>query len=154
MMETCEEIVSLLKLKPHPEGGFFAQVVEVGALTDHVEPKYHGRPCFSHIYYCLEPGAKSKIHRLDADEMFHHYMGSSMTIVELRDDGHITTTVLGKNLRAGECLCHLVPAGTWFRMNVQEPGPFSLVGCTVSPAFRWDGFLVGSTEELRSLFPQ
>lgn len=153
-METCEDIVCLLKLKPHPEGGFYAQVVEGGVRTNHVEPEYHDRPCFSHIYYCLAPGDKSRIHRLDADEMFHHYIGSSMTINELRSDGQVITTVLGKDLRAGESLCHLVPAGTWFRMSAQERGSFSLVGCTVSPSFRWDGLTMGSTEELRSQFPQ
>ena len=153
-MDECDYIVSFLKLQPHPEGGFFASAVEGGSQQKLVEAGTVGRPCFSHIYYFLPSGEKSQVHCLDADEILHHYIGGSMTIQELRTGGELVTTVLGKDLRAGERLCHLVPAGSWFSMRAHAQGSFCLVGCTVSPSFLWEGFRFGSLEELLSLFPQ
>lgn len=47
----------------------------------------------------LPAGTGSRLHRSDADGMWHFYDGSPLTVIELREGGH-KETVLGRVLAA------------------------------------------------------
>jgi len=53
-------------------------------------------------------------------------------------DGPVVDHVLGPDLAAGQQPQVLVPAGAW--QTAEAPGGVTLVTCTVSPAFRFEGF--------------
>lgn len=138
-----------LRLSPHPEGGFFREVYSgPSGLTVFSDNK---RSLCSHILFLLPIGDRSRFHRIDSDELWHHYEGASATIIELRKGAVTKVTQLGK--ADGESLTHVVRAGTWFGAFVQGEHEYALVGCTVSPAFDYCEFELGSRDTLKCMFP-
>jgi uncharacterized protein len=53
-------------------------------------------------------------------------------------DGPTEAVILGADLAAGQRPQAIVPAGAW--QSAEPAGPWSLVGCTVSPGFEFAGF--------------
>lgn len=130
---TAEEIIDLLTMEPHPEGGHFVE-------TWRHAPEDGSRGAGSAIYFLLRPGAGSARHRVDADETWHHYAGAAVELI-IEDGGPPVTHTLGDDLRAGQRPQIVVPAHAW--QSAQTLGDWTLVGCTVSPAFTFDGFELG-----------
>ena len=58
---TAPEIISLLELAPHPEGGWFKE-------TFRDEPGPDGRARSTAIFFLLQAGEESAWHRIDAVE--------------------------------------------------------------------------------------
>ena len=130
---SAEEVVRLLGLLPHPEGGFYRETFRAPAPDG-------GRGFSTAIYYLLRSGELSAWHRVDADEVWHYYAGAPL---ELRLwDGRETSAVrLGTGLAAGERPQAVVPAGVWqSARSLGSPGQWTLVGCTVAPAFQFSSF--------------
>lgn len=128
---TADEIVALLRLDPHPEGGHF---IETWRHT----PEDGTRGAGSAIYFLLTRERSSAKHRVDADETWHHYAGAPLELTVEDDDGSRHRHVLGTDLRAGERPQFVVPAHAW--QSARTLGDWTLVGCTVSPAFTFEGF--------------
>ncbi|MFP4043139.1 MAG: cupin domain-containing protein [Rhodosalinus sp.] len=127
-----DRLVALLDLSPHPEGGWYRQTWEA-------EAKDGGRPAGTCIWFLLKPGERSHWHRVDAAEIWHFYAGTPVTLSIAPDaDGPATDHRLGPDLLAGERPQLLVPAGHW-QAAVAGDG-WALMGCTVSPGFRFEGF--------------
>lgn len=129
---TAEEIITLLDLAPHPEGGHYRQtwIAEAGADE---------RPAGTCIYFLLKGGERSHWHRVDAAEIWHFYAGAPLVLsIAPGDAGPREDHVLGPDLLAGERPQILVPEGHW--QSASCPEGWTLVGCTVSPAFRFEGF--------------
>ncbi len=62
---TAEEIIGLLHLVPHPEGGYFAETYRSNEsiACGHLPSRYTGDRAFgTAIYYLLTPGSFSSIH--------------------------------------------------------------------------------------------
>ena len=131
---TASEIIEALGLRRHPEGGYFKE-------TWRDVPEGGGRGLGTAIYYLLRHCEVSKWHRVDATEIWHFYAGSPLEI-RIRDGGVATEGMLGSDLARGERPQLVVPAGAWqsARSRAGPPEGYSLVGCTVSPAFRFEGF--------------
>lgn len=128
---TAAEIIDRLALGPHPEGGWFRE-------TFRHQPDDGSRGAATHIYYLLQTGERSAWHRLDAVEIWHFYAGASLLLSLSGDAGPARTVTLGANLVAGESFHAVVPASVW--QSAQSKGAWSLVGCTVAPAFAFRGF--------------
>jgi predicted cupin superfamily sugar epimerase len=127
---TAEEIIAALGLSPHPEGGHYRQTWEAEGP---------GRPAGTCIYYLLRAGERSHWHRVDAAEIWHFYAGDPLVLsLAETDAGPARDHVLGADLRSGARPQILVPAGHW--QAARPLGDWTLVGCTVSPGFRFDGF--------------
>jgi uncharacterized protein len=128
---TPAEIIELLELQPHPEGGHFRETWRAAAPPGE-------RAAGTAIYYLLQAGEISHWHRIDADEMWHWYAGSPLALA-LSPDGCSTETLrLGPDLASGELPQILVPAGAW--QSAESLGPWTLVGCTVLPGFVFESF--------------
>jgi uncharacterized protein len=144
------ELIRSLGLLPHPEGGYYRETYRATRLVD------GGRAASTMIYFLLPAGQVSRLHRIDADEGWHHYLGGTLEIHELDESDAVApsrVTRLGANLAAGEVPQHLVPAGRWFGA-VPAPGvPFALVGCTVAPGFEFARFQLGERADLLARFP-
>lgn len=127
----AEEVVELLGLQPHPEGGFYRETFRAPAPDGR-------RAASTAIYYLLREGDVSAWHRVvDADEVWHHYAGAPLELT-LSEGRERTSLRLGANLAAGERPQAVVPAGVW--QSARPLGGWVLVGCTVAPAFELSSF--------------
>jgi predicted cupin superfamily sugar epimerase len=149
------DIVRQLGLQPHPEGGYFretyrgAEAIPAGAI----DRRYAGsRATSTAIYYLLEAGQRSALHRLKSDEIFHFYAGDPLTIVEIAPDGRLTETLLGADLASGAIPQRVILAGAWF--GAVPEGRFALVGCTVAPGFDFADFELAEKAALLAAFPR
>lgn len=140
-----EDIVSRLGLKPHPEGGYFKETFR-DASTNNT-----GRSVSTMIFYLLKAGQCSRLHRIDASEGWHHYAGGPLNVVELDQSGPVITK-LGMGLISGEIPQHVVHAGHWFGAIPAEGTQWTLVGCTVAPAFEFENFELGERDKLMKEF--
>lgn len=155
---TIQDVTRILNLEPHPEGGFFAQTfADDNTVTFKDMPS---RSALTMIYFLLTPSSFSRIHRLDAGEGWHHYAGFPIEVVELEEKG-AKVTRLGKDLLRGERPQYIVKENTWFGSVMantekgQDDGDgtrWSLIGCTVAPAFEWSRFELGDREKLLQEF--
>ena len=128
---TADDVIAALGLEPHREGGWFAETWR--------EPAADGeRPASSAIHYLLRAGERSHWHRVDATEIWHHYAGGPLALRVSVDDRAVDTHILGIDVTAGERPQVVVPAGAW--QAAHPLGDWTLVGCTVAPAFTFDGF--------------
>jgi predicted cupin superfamily sugar epimerase len=130
---TAAEVIRLLDLKPHPEGGHFRETIR-----DQL-PAPQSRACSTAIYFLLAAGERSHWHRVDAVEVWHHYAGAPL-LLEIAETaaGPIETITLGPDLAAGERPQAAVPARAW--QAARSLGDWTLVGCTVAPGFEFAGF--------------
>lgn len=128
---TPDEIIRTLGMQPHPEGGHFVE-------TWRDAPADGGRGAGTAIYYLLQAGEASAWHRVDAAEIWHWYAGGPLALT-LSEDGHDARAVhLGPDLALGQRPQAVVPAHAW--QTAESLGRWTLVGCTVSPAFDFAGF--------------
>lgn len=125
-------IVEKLGMQPHPEGGYYAE-------TWRDAPGDGSRGTVTQIYYLLPAGEVSAWHRVtDATEIWHHYAGSPLALT-LSPDGHDAEAHhLGPDVLAGQKPQVVVPEGWW--QAAESLGEWTLVGCTVAPAFDFSGF--------------
>jgi len=130
---TAAEVIRILDLRPHPEGGYFRETFRD---APHIAG---GRAISTAIYYLLARGERSHWHRIDAAEIWHWYAGSPLLLeVAATETGEIAQTLLGPDLPKGERPQAVVPARAW--QSAQSTGDWTLVGCTVAPGFEFAGF--------------
>lgn len=142
------DVIQLLSLEPHPEGGFYRET-----MRDESSTGPNGRGLSTTIYFLLDSHSVSHLHRMDAAESWHFYAGQPLNIVELGDDGPKVTR-LGPGLMQGERPQHFVAANTWFGSRLAEGDGWALVGCTVAPAFLFDHFELGQRPALLEQYPK
>jgi len=127
----ADAIIETLGLKPHPEGGFYAETWRDPAPAGE-------RGSGTAIYYLLRAGEVSAWHRVDAAEIWHWYAGAPLKL-RLSDDGReLRDVLLGPDIIAGQRPQAIVPPHGW--QSAESVGAWTLVGCTVSPAFDFAGF--------------
>ncbi len=130
-MTSADEIIAALRLQPHPEGGHYVE-------TWRHRPEAGGRGAGTAIYYLLQAGERAHWHRVDAAEIWHWYAGAPLDLSLSPDGVAVEIASLGNDLAAGARPQILVPAGVW--QSAASTGAWTLVGCTVSPAFVFAGF--------------
>ena len=131
---SADQVIRLLGLSPHAEGGYFRETFRDSA-TD-----ASGRAASTAIYFLLVGGQLSRWHRVDAAEAWHWHAGAplALTIANAAGQPGRYELRLGTDLLAGERPQVVVPAGAWQR--AASLGPWTLVGCTVAPGFDFGGF--------------
>ena len=104
--------------------------------------------------YAHEPSSRSLFHRLPHDEVWHFYGGDPIRLVLLAPDGEVVEVWLGPDVRAGQCVQHVVPAGVWQAGELAPDGTYGLFGCTMAPGFTGAGFEGGRRSELLASHPR
>lgn len=156
-MITVEQLIEKYQLIPHPEGGYFRETYRSeGVIPDSALPdNFKGdRNYCTGIYFLLPQGTKSCLHRIQSDEMWHFYLGGSMTLVLMHEDYGVQNIILGSDIQAGETVQFIVPAGWWFGGYPNSESAYSFVGCTVAPGFDFADFELGTRTDLLSKFPE
>jgi len=156
---TADEVKRELGLTPHPrEGGWYVRTYEAAEMVN-VDARYDGprraglRRTGTAIYYLLEPGTFSEMHVLKSDEIFHHYAGGAVEMLQLFKDGTSRRVVIGKDLSAGERPQVVVPHGVWQGARLVVEEGWALLGCTVSPGFEFADYKAAGREELCAKWP-
>jgi hypothetical protein len=162
---TADEIKQRLGLTPHPcEGGWFvqtwrsAEIIRHSALPARYPSDRHAGTC---IYYLLEPGTFSEMHRLASDEIFHFYYGDPVEMLQIAPDrsspsasspdGSSRRHVLGNDLAAGQHVQLIVPKHVWQGSRLIDGGKVALLGCSVSPGFEYEDYEAGTRDALLHL---
>ncbi|KAI1299923.1 DUF985 domain protein [Xylaria venustula] len=140
---TAEQVIDALNLTPHPEKGYFVETFrdEDTFPTTTSDNTPSNRAHSTCIYYLLKgESGLSHWHRvLDAVEVWHHYAGAPLQLSLAWDDGSaVRDVVLGKDLVKGERPQVVVQKGEW--QHAKSLGEWTLVGCTVAPAFVFESF--------------
>lgn len=131
---TPDEIITRLQLEPHPEGGWFRQTWIAGNA---------GRATGTCIYFLLRAGENSHWHRVDATEIWLYHSGAPLILsISENDSGPARDHILGPDLSRGTPQ-QIVPEGHW--QSARSTGDYTLVSCTVSPGFRFEGFELAPT---------
>ena len=155
---TADEVKEILGLVKHPrEGGWYVRTwesEEFVAASCFEEGRYEGaRRTSTAIYYLLEPGTFSEMHVLKSDEIFHHYMGGAVEMLQLFANGSSSRVVIGKDLEAGERPQCVVRTGVWQGSRLLKAEGWALLGCTVSPGFEFEDYEDAAAEELVARWP-
>ncbi len=134
---TADDIIEKLQLQPHPEGGFYRQTWIADAPDGE-------RPAGTAIYFLLRDGGASHWHKVDASEIWLWHAGAPLILsVSETDEGPATDMTLSGDLSIG------VPQGVvpkdWWQA-ARTTGDWTLVSCTVSPAFQFAGFELASPD--------
>lgn len=131
---TADQVVSLLTMQPHPEGGFYAETFR-DSVTDE-----GGRAASTLIYFLLPEGVLSRWHKVDAVETWHWYAGAPLELSISAEAGPKEVLTLGNDLAAGQRPQGIVPRDGW--QQARSLGAWTLVGCTVAPGFQFEGFVM------------
>ena len=129
---TAAEVIRLLNLQPHPEGGHFRETFRD---THSIEGD---RAASTAIYYLLARRERSHWHRVDAVEIWHWYAGAPLRLSIAENGGPVLYATLGNDLVEGERPQVVVPANAW--QAAESLGEWTLVGCTVAPGFEFKTF--------------
>ena len=124
------DLIDLLELQPHPEGGWYRQTF--------VDDASGQRPYSTAIYYLLEGGAAGRWHRVDSAEVWHYYAGAPLRLSISADWWSASEEMLGQDFAGGQRPQIVVPANHW--QTATSLGEWTLVGCTVAPGFEFSGF--------------
>ena len=148
-----KDLIDRFSLEPHPEGGYFRET-----YRSSVSSNYNGfegaRSVSTGIYFLLPEGARSCLHRVKSDEMWHFYLGGPMCLVEIDEAGTFTETIIGSDISAGQLVQYVVPAGVWFGGYPLDGTAYSFVGCTVAPGFDFADFELAQRDDMLSAYPQ
>ena len=142
MVLTAQDVIRLLDLQPHPEGGHFRETFR-DTPPPYPPPQAGegrvgvGRAASTAIYFLLTRGERSHWHRIDAAEVWHWYAGAALAL-EIADGPRRESITLGNDLAAGERPQAIVPARAW--QAAQTLGDWTLCGCTVAPGFEFKEF--------------
>ena len=144
-------------MKPLPdEGGYYVETYRAKEkIAETALPaEYTGqRNLSTAILYLLTPDTFSALHRLKSDEIFHFYLGDSVTMLQLHPDGSSEVITLGRDILNGRRIQVTVPQGTWQGCFLNEGGSFALMGTTISPGFEFEDFELAQREELLKQYP-
>lgn len=153
-MTTAQDWIEGLSLQSHPEGGWYAESYRSSESIPaaSLPPRFpDARSFYTSIYFLLEEGQFSTLHRLQADEIWHFHAGAALEIVVIHPDGRLTRHFLGNSPVKKEFPQVLVPHGTWF--GARSLGTYSLVGCTMAPGFDFADFEMAKRESLQAAYP-
>lgn len=138
-----KQIISKLNLTPHPEGGYFKEFYRSKELTA------NKLSLMTSVYFLLEKGQKSLLHKIPSTEVWNHVLGDPLVLVTFDSNG-----AKEEKISATDNLDAVVAGNTWMGSYLPEDSEFSLVTCHVSPGFEFDSLEFAKREELLNAFPQ
>ena len=152
---SAAEIIQALNLEPLPVEGGYYRVTYTGSLRlpASILPANirSDRPAKSVIYYLLTADTKSRLHRLETDEMWHFYFGDEVELYVFGTEVDYTKITLGHDIVAHQTVQAVVPAHNWFGARLQKGGNWALMACSLAPAYSDEDFSLPDDTEFSSL---
>jgi len=144
---TDSEIIQMLDLQPHPEGGAFRET-----YRSEIKAKLpEDRSVCTAIYFLVREKQRIEWHRVKHDEIYHFYFGGPVELSLISPDGILTKPVLGVDLQSGHRPQLVIPGNYW--QSARAINGFALIGCTVSPGFDFRDFELSNVEKLKNHYP-
>lgn len=131
MHPDAAEIIDRLNMQPHPEGGYYVETWRAPSDEGHRSPS-------SVIYFLLPAGVFSHWHRVDADEIWHWQDGAPLSVYDSADGVDSERKIIGPVHGGGHQGHAIIPKDHW--QAAKSEGDWTLVSCTVAPAFDFAGF--------------
>lgn len=154
---TAQQIINQFDLTAHPEGGYFKETYRSNGVIQnkHLSPEFVGdRNYATSIYFLLTSDKFSAFHKINQDEIWHFYKGSTLKLHMISPEGDYSFVLIGNDLEQNEQPQFVVPAGYWFAAEVETENAYAFTGCSVAPGFDFNDFVLPKREELITLFPQ
>lgn len=145
----AEYWIELLKMIPHPEGGYFKEVYRPD-LSESMGDFPQGRRCLTTIYYLLENSDFSAFHRIKSPESWFFHKGEPLLIYSF-EQGKLICRELSDN-EEGQLQITIEP-NTWFAARLKNSENFVLVSCAVAPGFEYCDFELANRDTLMIQFP-
>src|SRR6476646_4194340 len=152
MPDHAQELIETLGLLPHPERGHYVETYRAPLAVDAAS---HGgaRAASTAIYFLVTRAQPTTyLHRLKSDEVFHLYEGGPLEVLLLAPTGGEVRR-LGLDIAAGARPQLVIPAGTWFAVELAAGSSHCLFGCTVAPGFDFADFELAEGPELAARHP-
>lgn len=154
---TAEQIIEFFGMRPLPkEGGFYVETYRCREKIAQAQlsARYAGDRSFgTAILYLLTPDTLSVLHRVNSDEIFHFYLGDSVTMLHLHPDGSSEVITLGHDVLNGQRVQVTVPRKSWQGCFLNKGGRFALMGTTVAPGFESADFEPAKRQDLLQQYP-
>lgn len=145
MKSRHEQLIKLLGLTGHPEGGFFRETYRSPVMIE-------GRNLSTAIFFLLVHPETSRFHRLQSDELWHFHEGSPVVIHMINEAGDYSMQLLGQEIDRGQSYLAIIPRGTWFAAEVVGNSGYALMSCTVAPGFDFRDFELAGRDDLTKRF--
>ena len=136
------------------EGGYYKETYRSDKTIILPSETDGERSISTSIYYLLDGTQFSAFHRLKSDEIWHFYIGSSITLYIINKMENLSEVKLGSNIEKGELFQIQIRAESWFAATVNDISSYALIGCTVSPGFDYLDFELGDRKKLIERYPQ
>ena len=153
----ASEIIDFFDLKVHPEGGYFKETYRSkGEISSkNLGSSFIGnRNYCTSIYFLLTSDKFSAFHKINQDEIWHFYAGTTLKLHQISPKGEYSFVFIGNDFLNGEIPQYTVPAHYYFAAEILTKDSFAFVGCTVSPGFDFKDFVLPSAAELSKEFPK
>jgi hypothetical protein len=153
----ARELIDRLGMEPHPERGYYVETYRASLAVDGAAGAAlpHGavRAASTAIYFLVTRAQPATfLHRLASDELFHLYEGGPLDVLRL-GAGPGEVARLGRDVAVGERPQLVIPAGTWFAVELASEATHCLFGCTVAPGFDFADFELARGPELAARYP-
>jgi len=136
------EIIHLLDLKPHVEGGYFTRTYQSPSNK------------MSSIYYMLTDDSPiGFLHKNKSDIIHYYHAGSALRYILLFPDGRLEEKILGVNLADGQLLQLTVSGGCWKATQLLD-GEYGLISEAVSPGFEYSDMQIADDDLIKKLFSE
>ena len=135
MHPRASDLLGMLNMRPHPEGGHYVELYRSARRVEVLERNVERR-AITAIYFLLVNGEFSRWHRVMSDEMWHYHEGDPIELV-MFDQRGLRRVRLGP-VSGENRPTVVVPAGTW--QTGRTTGAYTLVTCTVGPGFEFADF--------------
>ena len=145
-MRRAEFLKEVYSLRPHEEGGHFAEVYTAPFEKD-------GRPLAGSIYFLLDRDEISHFHEIDCDEIWYYHEGCGMRITVLIN-GEKEEYLLGSETENGQRAMAVIPKGGIFAAENLDSGGYTFVSCVTTPGFSYSGFRLVDKKEVREKYPE
>ena len=153
---TADQVRALLNLEPNQTCGFVRisylskEAIGPGGLP---APFRDGRPLGSALYFMVTPAAPVRLHRIRNDQLYHYYLGGSLEVLMLHDDGASERAIVGRDLARGQRVQLRIPGGTFHTARIVAPAPWFLGGSTEWPGVIPADVEIGKIDELAAKYP-
>ena len=152
----AKEIIAKFKLEKHPEGGYFKEVYRSEGIIseDNLPNNIDGKRNYStSIYFLLTSHDFSAFHKINQDEIWHFYLGTTLKLHMISPEGNYSFVMIGNNFKENEVPQFIVPAQYYFAAEVVKKNSYSFVGCTVAPGFDFRDFDMPKSSNLIEKYP-
>ena len=150
-MKDANYWIDKLELQLHPEGAYFKETYR--SKENLINKNGKLRSAATGIYFLITGDNFSAFHKIQSEEIWYFHGGSPLSVYVLLPNGELDILQIGNDIDKGQTPQAVVPAGCWFASKVQVPNSYSFVGCTVTPGFDFEDFVLANRQELIDEYP-